>query len=491
MSTMLRWLAALLGFLLVVTWVVQLAAAEGATASIADGTEEWGYTKVRPGAHMFWWLYKRQPTEGNLSGSSSSGSGKDAGTGKTPVILWLQGGPGASGVGYGNFIEIGPLRIDLSPRPATWLSAAHLLFVDNPVGVGYSYVEPKEPLSTTNAAVVADLIVLLQDVLGNAMGGCMQASPFFIFAESYGGKFAVELGEMLARDYSLAVNLQGVALGDSWISPIDFMPWLLFVHGYRPQRSWSPMLRTLSLVDDNEADVIASFATAAEDAISRSELQNATLIWAAQEGKVDELTDHVDFYNILRHNTESASEQKVAAGPSPGVASTTQQSLRYLAKRRLQSWESEELAALMNGPVRKKLGIIPPNLTWGESSYAVFEALSADFMLSVADKVDSILQLGVNVTIYSGQLDLICCTLGTDSWLQRLSWEGLQAFNAAPRAPLYCRKGSTQAFAKRFRNLAFYWVMNAGHMVPVDNPCMALRMVRLITGGLQGDISSQ
>eukprot|EP00850_Spirogloea_muscicola_P023573 SM000368S13756 [mRNA] locus=s368:11697:13671:- [translate_table: standard] len=251
------------------------------------------------------------------------------------------------------------------------------------------------------------------------------------------------------------------------------------------------MLRTLSLVDDNEADVIASFATAAEDAISRSELQNATLIWAAQEGKIDELTDHVDFYNILRHNSESASGQKLAAGPSPGLASIFEQNLRYLAKRRLQSWESEELAALMNGPVRKKLGIIPPNLTWGESSYAVFEALSADFMLSVADKVDSILQLGVNVTIYSGQLDLICCTLGTDAWLQRLSWEGLQAFNAAPRAPLYCNKGSTQAFVKRFHNLAFYWVMNAGHMVPVDNPCMALRMVRLITGGLQGDISSQ
>lgn len=36
---------------------------------------------------------------------------------------------GASGVGFGNFNEVGPLTVDLKPRSTTWLSAAHLLFV--------------------------------------------------------------------------------------------------------------------------------------------------------------------------------------------------------------------------------------------------------------------------------------------------------------------------------------------------------------------------
>lgn len=47
----------------------------------------WGYVEVRPLAHMFWWLqpYKQQPLG-------------DAATG-TPLIIWLQGGPGASGTG--------------------------------------------------------------------------------------------------------------------------------------------------------------------------------------------------------------------------------------------------------------------------------------------------------------------------------------------------------------------------------------------------------
>ena len=36
---------------------------------------------------------------------------------------------GASGTGYGNFMEIGPLDADLKPRATTWLSKADLLFV--------------------------------------------------------------------------------------------------------------------------------------------------------------------------------------------------------------------------------------------------------------------------------------------------------------------------------------------------------------------------
>lgn len=36
---------------------------------------------------------------------------------------------GASGVGYGNFEEVGPLDVKLKPRNSTWLRKADLLFV--------------------------------------------------------------------------------------------------------------------------------------------------------------------------------------------------------------------------------------------------------------------------------------------------------------------------------------------------------------------------
>ena len=36
--------------------------------------------------------------------------------------LSFQGGPGASGVGYGNFGELGPLDVNLNPRNTTWVN---------------------------------------------------------------------------------------------------------------------------------------------------------------------------------------------------------------------------------------------------------------------------------------------------------------------------------------------------------------------------------
>jgi serine carboxypeptidase 1 len=82
----------------------------------SDGSEAWGYVEVRPKAHMFWWHYKSPYRVENPSKP-------------WPIILWLQGGPGASGVGIGNFQEVGPLDTFLKPRNSTWLKKADLLFV--------------------------------------------------------------------------------------------------------------------------------------------------------------------------------------------------------------------------------------------------------------------------------------------------------------------------------------------------------------------------
>ena len=76
------------------------------------------------------------------------------------------------------------------------------------------------------------------------------------------------------------------------------------------------------------------------------------------------------------------------------------------------------------------------------------------------------LPAGVPVTIYQGQLDLICCTLGVDTWLQRLTWSGLQGFQAAARKPFYREDQedgqSTAGFVRGHKNLAMYYIMEAG-----------------------------
>ena len=66
-----------------------------------------------------------------------------------PVLLWLQGGPGASSL-FGMFTEIGPFDIDeamqVAPRAHSWNQDYSLLFLDNPLGTGFSFTVTSPPL---------------------------------------------------------------------------------------------------------------------------------------------------------------------------------------------------------------------------------------------------------------------------------------------------------------------------------------------------------
>ena len=57
---------------------------------------------------MFWWLY--YTTDESVKYFTEK-----------PLIIWLQGGPGSSSTGYGNFEEIGPYDADINSRNHTWV----------------------------------------------------------------------------------------------------------------------------------------------------------------------------------------------------------------------------------------------------------------------------------------------------------------------------------------------------------------------------------
>lgn len=59
-----------------------------------------------------------------------------------PLALWLNGGPGCSSLGYGAFMEHGPFRPRgsvLEKNIYSWNMEANLLYVESPLGVGFSY----------------------------------------------------------------------------------------------------------------------------------------------------------------------------------------------------------------------------------------------------------------------------------------------------------------------------------------------------------------
>ncbi|KAI7740217.1 hypothetical protein M8C21_001293 [Ambrosia artemisiifolia] len=114
-----------------------------------------------------------------------------------PLVLWLSGGPGCSSIGLGMAEEMGPFHVNKDGKsvyfnPYSWNTEANLLFVDSPVGVGYSY-------SNTSSDIWSN---------GDKRTG-----------ESYAGHYVPQLSQAIVR-YNKAntgspINIKGYMVGNA------------------------------------------------------------------------------------------------------------------------------------------------------------------------------------------------------------------------------------------------------------------------------------
>jgi carboxypeptidase C (cathepsin A) len=92
--------------------------------------------------------------------------------------------------------------------------------------------------------------------------------------------------------------------------------------------------------------------------------------------------------------------------------------------------------------------------------------------------VGELLDDGVRVLIYAGDADLECNWSGNLAWLQALEWSGSMAFNAAEAHDLIVN-GEAAGSVTSSGELSFIRIFNAGHMVPQDQPAVALEMISI------------
>ncbi|KAJ0048529.1 hypothetical protein Pint_17087 [Pistacia integerrima] len=81
-----------------------------------------------------------------------------------PLLLWLTGGPGCSGFS-GLVYEIGPLSFDYKNsgeklptfllNPYSWTKVANIIFLDAPVGTGFSYAKSWQGYNMTDTLSAA------------------------------------------------------------------------------------------------------------------------------------------------------------------------------------------------------------------------------------------------------------------------------------------------------------------------------------------------
>ncbi|KAK6145897.1 hypothetical protein DH2020_019766 [Rehmannia glutinosa] len=88
-----------------------------------------------------------------------------------PLVLWITGGPGCSGL-CGLAFEIGPIAFDPSSfngslpsfilRPYSWTKIANVIFIDAPVGTGFSYATQADSCYTSDTLSAKDTYTFLR-----------------------------------------------------------------------------------------------------------------------------------------------------------------------------------------------------------------------------------------------------------------------------------------------------------------------------------------
>jgi cathepsin A (carboxypeptidase C) len=105
-----------------------------------------------------------------------------------PLLLWLTGGPGGSGM-IGMLQELGPCVINEYGNGTVhnehgWSGNANIIFVDQPAGVGFSYVDKHTPLPATSFTAAEDMHHFLQLFTTDVFPD-LKDREFHITGESY------------------------------------------------------------------------------------------------------------------------------------------------------------------------------------------------------------------------------------------------------------------------------------------------------------------
>lgn len=142
-----------------------------------------------------------------------------------PLLLWLTGGPGCSS--WNSLVyEIGPLEFDLDASlegglpqlrsyEYSWTKSASIIFLDSPVGTGFSYSTTQEgwPSSDTKAANEAYQF-LMQWVAENPQ---YLEVPFYVGGDGYSGIIVPLITKLVIEGNEAGVqpnlNLKGYLVG--------------------------------------------------------------------------------------------------------------------------------------------------------------------------------------------------------------------------------------------------------------------------------------
>ncbi|XP_069035657.1 lysosomal protective protein [Lepisosteus oculatus] len=421
-----------------------------------------GYLNVSGSKHLHYWFLESQ--------KDPAGS---------PVVLWLNGGPGCSSLD-GLLTEHGPFLIQddgasLKYNPYSWNTIANMLYLESPAGVGFSYSDDKDyvtndtEVSLNNYLALKEFFHLFPEYSKN---------QFFITGESYGGIYVPTLAERVMEDSS--INLQGIAVGNgmsSYEMNDNSLVYFAYYHGLLGTKLWAELQNyccskgTCNFYDNQDENCTLRVAEV-QVLVYRSGLNIYNLYAPCAGGvpqKVSYQKDHLVIHDLGNHFTRH---------PWTAMWSEKLRSLASIHRSvRLDPpcTNSTASTVYLNNPyVRQALHIAPQALDWVICSAEVNLNYKRLYMDMRKQYLKLLGALKYRVLVYNGDVDMACNFLGDEWFVESLQ----QEVQVNRRTWLYNNGDSQQVggFVKEFSNLAFVTVKGSGHMVPTDKPMAALTM---------------
>ncbi|KAI8608051.1 Alpha/Beta hydrolase protein [Chytriomyces sp. MP71] len=386
-----------------------------------------------------------------------------------PLQVWLQGGPGSSSM-IGLFYEGGPLRITkdlkLTRNPFTWNEKASLLFIDNPVGVGYSKFLPAVPgpvpvlkdnedpdyvdgYAANQPGIARDLLVFLEQFY--ALFPQQRQARLFLSGESYAGKYIPTLAHAIvaynkSHPASGLVPLTGISIGDGFTDPASQ------IHAH------APLALAFGVVNARQSRVLAKHAATAEAHAQEGQWRAAHDARNTLFDAFAEFTGRDNWYDLRKGGVQNA-------------------------------WP--EMEALLNVESVKRALNVPMEVEFVKDT-RVAETLWLDAMKSCKWVVGALLTeqawtIGgedtskkLEVLLYQGQFDFRDGVMGQTEWIESLDWPGREDFANAERTVWYLNPKNPETLAGYrtvFGNLKRVELILAGHLAPKDAPSACKAMI--------------
>lgn len=349
----------------------------------------------------------------------------------TPWLLWLNGGPGCSSL-IGCFSELGPWWIledgSVQPNPGAWNHKCGILFVDSPVGTGFSLAATDDDVPEDQETAAKHLDHALNHFVRR--NPAFRSRPLFLAGESYAGKYIPALAYyILYQPSSLRSQLVGIAVGNGFTDPCTQ------VHAH------ADVLYAFGLLDQQQSTYVRQTAASIVDLVDRREWleahekRTALCKWIEHTSGIKTMLDirRSSRYHHLQDGTE------------------------YLAKY-LNSTE-----------IKAQLNVDESALPWVSCRMSVRAIMAQDTMKSTKGMVEAVLGKGLPVLLYQGMYDVKDGPAGSEQWMRSLNWSDIKAFWESERR-VWRENGVLAGYTRSMNHLTHVVFAGAGHQVPADQP---------------------